>query len=69
MRSLFLKIFLFFWITVLLIGVAIVVTWSLQPEIVFTRWQALITEALATHAQNAAEIFERQGPAAAANSR
>ena len=29
MRSLFLKIFLFFWITVLLIGVAVVLTWSL----------------------------------------
>jgi signal transduction histidine kinase len=67
MRSLFLKIFLFFWITVVLIGAAIVITWSLQPEIVFTRWQALMTEALATHAQNAADIFERQGPAAAAN--
>jgi len=67
MRSLFLKIFLFFWITVLLIGAAVVITWSLQPEIVFTRWQALMTEALATHAQNAAEIFERQGPGAAAN--
>ena len=67
MRSLFLKIFLFFWVTVLLIGAAVVITWSLQPEIVFTRWQALMTEALATHAQNAAEIFERQGPGAAAN--
>jgi two-component system sensor histidine kinase CpxA len=67
MRSLFLKIFLWFWITVLLIGVAIVITWSLQPEIVFTRWQALMTEALATHAQNIAEIVERQGPDAAAN--
>ncbi|HYA95011.1 MAG TPA: ATP-binding protein [Terriglobales bacterium] len=67
MRSLFLKIFLFFWITVLLIGIAVVVTWSLQPEIVFTRWQALMTEALSTHAQNAAEMMERQGPAAAAS--
>jgi two-component system sensor histidine kinase CpxA len=67
MRSLFLKIFLWFWITLLLIGVAIVVTWSLQPEIVFTRWQALMTEALATHAQNVAEIYERQGPGAAAS--
>jgi two-component system sensor histidine kinase CpxA len=66
MRSLFLKIFLFFWITVLLIGVAVVITWSLQPEIVFTRWQALMTEALSTHAQNVAEMAERQGPAAAA---
>lgn len=67
MRSLFLKIFLWFWLTVLLIGVAIVITWSLQPEIVFTRWQALMTEALSTHAQNVADIFERQGAAAAAN--
>ena len=66
MRSLFLKIFLFFWVTVVLIGAAIVITWSLQPEIVFTRWQALMSEALATHAQNAADILERQGPAAAA---
>lgn len=67
MRSLFLKIFLWFWVTVLLIGVAIVITWSLQPEIVFTRWQALMTEALATHAQNIAETIDRQGPAAAAS--
>ena len=67
MRSLFLKIFLWFWMTMLLIGVAIVLTWSLQPEIVFTRWQALMREALATHAQNAADIFERQGAGAAAS--
>jgi len=67
MRSLFLKIFLWFWMTVLLIGVAIVVTWSLQPEIVFTRWQALMTEALSTHAQNVADMMERQGPTAAAS--
>ena len=67
MRSLFLKIFLWFWITLLLIAVAIVVTWSLQPEIVFTRWQALMTEALATHAQNTADTVERQGLPAAAS--
>jgi len=67
MRSLFLKIFLWFWITLLLIAVAIVITWSLQPEIVFTRWQALMTEALATHAQNTADTIERQGLPAAAN--
>ena len=66
MRSLFLKIFLVFWITVLLIGVAIVITWSLQPEIAFSRWQSLMTEALATHAQNVAEMVDRQGAAAAA---
>jgi two-component system sensor histidine kinase CpxA len=67
MRSLFLKIFLWFWTTVLLIGMAIVITWSLQPEIVFTRWQALMTEALATHAQTVAEILEHQGREAAAS--
>lgn len=66
MRSLFLKIFLFFWMTVLLIGIAIVVTWSLQPEILYTRWQALMSEVLSTHAQNIAETMERQGPQAAA---
>jgi two-component system sensor histidine kinase CpxA len=65
MRSLFLRIFLWFWMTVLLICVAIVITWSLQPEIVFTRWQALMSEALSTHAQNVADIVERQGTAAA----
>jgi two-component system sensor histidine kinase CpxA len=66
MRSLFLKIFLWFWVTVLLIGVAIVITWSLQPEILYTRWQALMSEVLSTHAQNIADILERQGPQAAA---
>jgi signal transduction histidine kinase len=66
MRSLFLKIFLWFWVTVLLIGVAIVITWSLQPEILYTRWQALMSEVLSTHAQNAADMLERRGPQAAA---
>ena len=65
MRSLFLKIFLWLWVTVLLIGVAIVITWSLQPEMLYTRWQALMADVLSTHAQNVAELVERQGPQAA----
>ncbi len=66
MRSLFLKIFLWFWLTMLLIALAFVITWSLQPEMVYARWQSVMAEALATHAQNVAELLERQGPEAAA---
>jgi signal transduction histidine kinase len=63
MRSLFFKIFLSFWLTVLLIGLAVYVTWIIQPEVVVSRWRSVTGEALDFYAQSAVEIADRQGPA------
>ncbi len=67
MRSLFLKIFLSFWLTVVLIAIAVVITWSLQPEVVVSRWRAATSEAVAMYAQVAAEEIDRYGSTALGN--
>src|SRR5512142_433421 len=67
MRSLFLKIFLWFWIATEAIGLALVVFWTLQPDSVIHRWRASTGEAVALYAQSAAEEFDRYGPAALTN--
>ncbi|MBV9087009.1 MAG: HAMP domain-containing protein [Acidobacteria bacterium] len=64
MRSLFFKIFLSFWLTVVLIGLAVYVTWIIQPEVVVSRWRSVTGEALDFYAQSAVEIADRQGPGA-----
>ncbi|HYH00775.1 MAG TPA: ATP-binding protein [Terriglobales bacterium] len=61
MRSLFLKIFLWFWLTVVLVGVALVITWNLQPEVVVSRWRAMMGEAVAMYSQASAEQMDRYG--------
>jgi len=66
MRSLFLKIFLWFWLTMLLIALAFVFTWSTQPEVVLSRWRAVTGDALTLYAVSAAEIYDREGPAGVA---
>jgi len=63
MRSLFFKIFLTFWLTVLLIGLAVYITWIVQPEVVVSRWRSVTGEALDFYAQSAVEIADRQGSA------
>jgi two-component system sensor histidine kinase CpxA len=60
-RSLFLKIFLWFWAAMVLVGLAMVVTWSMQRDLVINRWRATMGEAIALYAQNAAEVFDRHG--------
>ncbi len=67
MRSLFLKIFLWFWLTVVLVGLAWVVTWNLQPEVVVSRWRAMVGEATGLYAQACAEEIDRYGPTGLAN--
>ncbi len=67
MRSLFLKIFLWFWATMVLIGLALIVIWSLQPEIVVTRWRGATGEAVSMYAQMAAEEMDRYGATALDN--
>jgi signal transduction histidine kinase len=67
MRSLFLKIFLWFWLTVVLVGLALVITWNLQPEVVVSRWRAMVGEATELYAQSCAEEIDRYGLAALNN--
>jgi signal transduction histidine kinase len=61
MRSLFLKIFLLFWLTQVLISVALIIVFSLQPELVVSRWRASTGDAVAMYAQSAAEEVDRYG--------
>lgn len=62
MRSLFLKIFLAFWLTAVLVELAIVLAWSLAPEQVVQRWRSLTGDALAIYATDAAQVAETGGP-------
>lgn len=61
MRSLFLKIFLLFWVTLVLVGAALVITWGIQPEVIVSRWRGATSDALALYAQSAAEELDRYG--------
>jgi two-component system sensor histidine kinase CpxA len=61
MRSLFLKIFLWFWVTMVLVGLAMVFTWSMQRDLLLSHWRATMGEAIALYAQNAAEEFDHRG--------
>ncbi len=62
MRSLFLKIFLWFWLAMVLVGLALVITWSMQPELIVGRWRAATGDAISLYAQTAAEEYDRYGP-------
>lgn len=66
MRSLFLKIFLWFWITAILTGIALVLMWVLQPGGVPSRWHAALSETARVYGNAAVGEMERGGPAAAA---
>ena len=61
MRSLFWKIFLWFWATVVLVGLAMVVTWSMQRDLVVNRWRASVGETIGAYAPTAAAEFEEHG--------
>jgi two-component system sensor histidine kinase CpxA len=66
MRSLFLKIFLWFWITVIATGVALVATWIiLQPKNVQSQIQTTLTGAAWASGNVAVDEFEQQGASAA----
>jgi two-component system sensor histidine kinase CpxA len=66
MRSLFLKMFLWFWLTAILTGIALVLSFVLQPGGIPTRWHAALTETAGVYGRAAAGEFERGGVAAAA---
>jgi signal transduction histidine kinase len=66
MRSLFLKIFLWFWITVIATGVALVATWIiLQPKNALSQLQAILADAAWASGTATINELERQGVSAA----
>jgi two-component system, OmpR family, sensor histidine kinase CpxA len=66
MRSLFLKIFLWFWITVIATGVALAATWIiLQPKNALSQLQAILADAAWASGTATVNELERQGTWAA----
>src|SRR5215469_18062016 len=66
MRSLFLKIFLSFWATVVLTGIALIFSFVLQPGGVPSRWRAALGETASVYGRAAVAELESRGPVAAA---
>jgi two-component system sensor histidine kinase CpxA len=66
MRSLFLKIFLWFWATVVLTGIALILSFVLQPGGVPSRWHAALGETASVYGRATVAELERGGPEAAA---
>jgi two-component system sensor histidine kinase CpxA len=66
MRSLFLKIFFWFWATFIATGVALILTFILEPESVPSRWHATLVDTARFSGTMAVEAVEREGVAAAA---
>jgi two-component system sensor histidine kinase CpxA len=65
MRSLFLKIFFWFWATVIVTGVALILTFILEPRSVPSRWHATLTDTARYSGTIAVETSERDGVVAA----
>ncbi|HKQ72327.1 MAG TPA: ATP-binding protein [Blastocatellia bacterium] len=62
MRSLFLKIFFWFWVAVGLVGIALIATFiTMEPEPLAARWRSVTGAALKFYAQTAVETLERDG--------
>jgi signal transduction histidine kinase len=63
MRSLFLKIFLWFWLAMALMGLAVIsVTWTMRAEPVVPAQRGLLGEAMERNARVAALLIETRGP-------
>jgi len=62
MRSLFLKIFFWFWVALGLIGIALIATFvTAEPEPLAARWREATGAALQLYARTAVETLERDG--------
>lgn len=62
--TLFLKIFLWFWLAMaLIVGALTFVTWTQQNEPVVRQWQIVVGETMNVHAQTAAQIYDAEGVA------
>lgn len=60
--SLFLKIFLWFWLSIaLVVGVLTFVNWSTQSEPLTRQWQGFIGEAVNINSQTAVQIYKNEG--------
>jgi len=60
--TLFLKIFLWFWLsTALVVGVVSFINWSTQPENLGRQWQIIVGDTININAQTAAQIYENEG--------
>lgn len=60
--SLFLKIFLWFWLAIaLVVAVIFIVNWSTQSEPLVRQWQTFIGEAVNSNSQTAAQIYTNEG--------
>src|SRR5436309_980423 len=66
MRSLFSKIFLCFWLTLVATGIALVVTFIVQPRGVVSQWHRTLEETTRYSGEIAVEEMEWYGTAAAA---
>lgn len=67
MPSLFLKIFLCFWLTVIATAIAVVITFIVEPRGVPSQWHATLTDTAQYSGMIAAEMHEQGGvPSAAA---
>lgn len=65
MRSLFVKIFLWFWATVVATGVALVLTFIIEPRSVPSRWHATLTDTARYSGTIAVDAAELQGTGSA----
>ena len=66
MRSLFLKIFLWFWITVIATGIALVVTWIiLQPKNAQSQIQTILADTALASGTATVDELEQAGTSAA----
>jgi two-component system sensor histidine kinase CpxA len=61
MRSLFLKIFLWFWATVIATGIALIFTFIMEPRSVPSRWHDTLTDTARYSGTIAVETAEREG--------
>lgn len=60
--TLFLKIFLWFWLSIaLVVGVVSFINWSTQPENLGRQWQIIVGDTININAQTAAQIYENEG--------
>ena len=64
-HSLFLKVFFWFWATVIATGIALVLTFILEPRSVPSRWHATLTDTARYSGTIAVETAERDGIAPA----
>ncbi len=62
--SLFLKIFLWFWLAIALVVAALtVVNWSTQSEPLVRQWQTFVGEVVSSNSATAAQIYQNEGQA------